>query len=306
MNYSRNLSEELKRFFTGRSMLAILIMINIGVWILTKAVYVVFYLYNHPDVSLADTWILHYFALPALTGELASRPWTLVSYMFLHIDFWHILFNMLWLFWFGRIFMEYLNSRQLLFTYLAGGLTGGLLYILAFNIFPVFHTTIEASVALGASASVMAIVTAISFFVPNYSIQLLFIGRVRILYLAILLFIFDFIAIPSGNAGGHIAHIGGALFGYFFSLWMRKTKYAYSTGVFTSLLKKLTNLFSTGRGSSAPPPYAGRPKADEEYNAEKNLHQKRIDTILEKISRGGYDSLTKDEKDLLFRSSGKK
>lgn len=306
MNYSRNLSEEIKRFFTSGSSLALLILINAGVWILTKAVYVLFFLYNHPDVTLADAWILHHFALPALTGELAARPWTLVTYMFLHVDFFHILFNMLWLFWFGRIFLEYLNSRQLLFTYLAGGLAGGLLYILAFNIFPVFYNTIGVSVALGASASVMAIVTAISFFVPNYSIQLLLIGRVRILYLAVILFIFDFFAIPTGNAGGHIAHIGGALFGYFFSLWLRKTKYAYSTGAFTSLMKKIAGIFHRQKGRSTPPPYSGRPKDDETYNAEKNLHQKRIDTILEKISRGGYDSLTREEKDILFRSSGKK
>ena len=270
MNYSRNLSDEIKHFFRGGSVLAILILINVGVWILTKAVYVIFFLYNHPNVTLADSWILNYFALSANTAELASRPWTLVTYMFLHIDFWHILFNMLWLFWFGRIFMEYLTSRQLLFTYLAGGLAGGLLYILAFNFFPVFHNTIETSVALGDSASVMAIVTAISFFVPNYSIQLLFIGSIKLLYLAIILFVFDFFAIPAGNAGGHIAHIGGAFFGYFFSLWLRKTRYAYSTGVFTSLLKKAGRLFRNGPRVSSPPPYSGRPKTDEDYYAEKN------------------------------------
>jgi membrane associated rhomboid family serine protease len=277
----------------------------VGVWILTKVVYVIFYLYNHPDVAFADNWILHYFSLPASTGDLAGRPWTLVSYMFLHTEFWHILFNMLWLYWFGRIFMEYLNSRQLLFTYLAGGLTGGLLFVFAYNVFPVFHPSLEASVALGASASVMAIVTTISFFVPNYTIQLLFIGRIRILYLAVLLFIFDFIAIPTGNAGGHIAHIGGAFFGYFFSLWIRKTTYAYSTGVFISLFKKLAGLIRPKPKVSSSNTYSARPKSDDTYNAEKNLHQQRIDSILEKISRGGYDSLTKEEKDLLFRSSGK-
>jgi membrane associated rhomboid family serine protease len=306
MNYSRNLSDEIKHFFRGGSVLAILIMINLGVWILTKAVYVIFYLYNHPDVAHADSLILNYFALSSNPMDLASRPWTLITYMFLHIDFWHILFNMLWLFWFGKIFMEYLTSKQLLFTYLAGGLAGGLLYILAFNIFPVFQNTHEPSLALGASASVMAIVTAISFFVPNYSIQLLFIGRIRILYLAILLFVFDFIAIPTGNAGGHIAHIGGAFFGYFFSLYMRKTMYAYSTGVFTSIFKKVGRLFRPGLRVSSPlHPNSGRPKTDEDYNVEKNSRQKRIDAILEKISRGGYDSLTKEEKDFLFRSSGK-
>jgi len=305
MNYSRNLSDEFKRFFRSGSMLSILILINFAVWILTKVVYVLFYLYNHPDVAQAESWILHYFALPANPGDLASRPWTMFSYMFLHINFWHIVFNMLWLFWFGRIFMEYLSSRQLLFTYLAGGLAGGLLYVLAYNIFPVFHTSLEASVALGASASVMAIVTAISFFVPNYSIQMLFIGRIRILYLAILLFVFDFIAIPAGNAGGHIAHIGGAFFGYSFSLYLRKTKYSYSTGAFTSLLKNIGRVFKPRFKMSATHPYSGRPKTDEDYNAEKKLYQKKIDTILEKISRGGYDSLTKEEKDFLFRSSGK-
>ena len=304
--YNSNPLDEIKRIFRQKSILSTLILINTGVWILVKALQVLFYLFNHPDVAIADDWITHYFALPAAFPSLSERPWTFLTYMFLHIDFWHILFNMLWLFWFGRIFMEYLTSRQLLFTYLAGGLAGGLLYILAFNIFPVFHNTIESSLALGASASVMAIVTAISFYVPNYTIQLLFIGRIRILYLAIILFIFDFFAIPTGNAGGHIAHIGGAFFGYFFSLWMRKTKYAYSTGVFTSLLKKVGRLFKPGPRISSRPPYSGRPKADEEYNAEENLHQKRIDTILEKISRGGYESLTKEEKDFLFRSSGKK
>jgi membrane associated rhomboid family serine protease len=304
MNYSRNLSDEIRHFFRGGSVLSILILINIGVWVLAKALTVFFYLYNHPDIVL-DKMILDYFALPANLSELASRPWTLFTYMFLHLDFWHILFNLMWLFWFGRIFLEYLTSRQLLFTYIAGGLAGGLLYILAFNIFPKFQESIDVSVALGASASVMAIVTAISFFVPNYSIQLIFIGRIRILYLAILLFIFDFFAIPTGNAGGHIAHIGGAFFGYFFSLWMRKTNYAYSTGAFSALLNKIGKLFKPGPRFSSRTPYAERPKTDEDYNAEKNFHQKKIDAILEKISRGGYDSLTKEEKDFLFRSSGK-
>lgn len=305
MNYSQNLSNEIKRFFNSGSVLSILILINISVWILTKVVFVLFFLYNHPDVTFSENWILHYFALPANPVALLSRPWTLISYMFLHIDFFHILFNMLWLFWFGRIFMEYLTSRQLLFTYLAGGLAGGFLYLIAYNLFPVFHNTFETSVALGASASVMAIVTAISFFVPNYSIQLLFIGRIRILYLALILFFFDLIAIPDGNAGGHIAHIGGALLGYLISLWWRKTKYSYSTGVFTSFFRSFKQLFNPRLKVSSSHSYSARPKTDEDYNAEKNSRQKRIDIILEKISRGGYDSLTKEEKDFLFRSSGK-
>ncbi|MCX6244225.1 MAG: rhomboid family intramembrane serine protease [Bacteroidetes bacterium] len=306
MYTARNPLDYLKNYFRSGSMPAILILVNVGVWILTKAVYVIFFLFNHPDTAVADSWILHYFALPASAPEFASRPWTLLSYMFLHLDFWHILFNMLWLFWFARIFMEYLNSRQLLFTYIFGGIAGGLLYFAAFNIFPVFQASLPVSVALGASASVMAIVTAIAFYVPDYSIQLLFIGRIRILYLAIILFVFDFFAIPTGNSGGHLAHIGGALFGYFFSLWIRKTKYSYGQGVFTSLFMKVRNLFRPRLRVSQPSPDQGRAKTDDEYNVEKRMNQERIDRILEKISRGGYDSLTKEEKELLFRSSGKK
>jgi len=306
MYTARNPIDYMRNYLRSGSMPAILILINAGIWVLTKAVYVIFYLYNQPDTAVAESWILHNFALPASLPELANKPWTLVTYMFLHLDFWHILFNMLWLFWFGRIFMEYLNSRQLLFTYLFGGIAGGLLYIAAYNIFPVFQNTLPVSMALGASASVMAIVTSISFYVPDYSIQLLFIGRIRILYLAIILFIFDFFAIPAGNSGGHLAHIGGALFGYFFSLWIRKIKYASSPGVFSGLFMKLKNAFKPGPRISRPSSYQGRPKSDDEYNAEKRDNQVRIDRILDKISRGGYDGLTKEEKEFLFRSSGKK
>ena len=305
MSYTRNPLNDIKYFFRSGSLLSILILVNAGVWILTKAVYVVFFLYNHPDTALADAWTLHFLALPALPEALIVRPWTLITYMFLHLDFWHILFNMLWLFWFGRIFLEYLTSRQLLFVYIAGGIAGGLIYIAAYNIFPVFSSTLQASIALGASASVMAIVTAISFYVPDYSIRLLFVGRVRILYIAILLFIFDFLAIPAGNSGGHVAHIGGALFGFVFALWIRRKKYSISPGFFSLLSRKIRNIGRIRFTSSKTSPYAGRPKTDAEYNVEKVSRQKRIDTILEKISRGGYDSLTKEEKEFLFKSSGK-
>jgi membrane associated rhomboid family serine protease len=306
MNYTSNLTDEIKRFFRSGSVFSILILINIVIWILTKFIYVIFFLYNHPDAALADSWILHYFALPANSVFLAARPWTIVSYMFLHLDFFHILFNMLWLFWFGRIFLEYLSSKQLLFIYIAGGLAGGLLYVFAFNIFPVFHSMRDASVALGASASVMAIVTAISFYVPRYSIRLLFIGNIRIVYLAIALFIFDFIAIPTGNSGGHIAHIGGAFFGYFFAIWLRRKKNLYTTGFINTILNSINRIFKPRMKVSSSKPWTARPKTDDEYNAEKTVHQKKLDSILEKISKGGYESLTKEEKDLLFRSSGKK
>jgi membrane associated rhomboid family serine protease len=227
--------------------------------------------------------------------------------MFLHIDFWHILFNMLWLFWFGKIFLEFMDSRQLLVTYLVGGLAGGVLYILAFNAFPVFRNVLPESLALGASASVMAIVTAISFYAPNYSVQLILIGRVKIIYMALILFVIDFFAIPSGNAGGHLAHIGGALWGFSYVLMIKHgvlgPVFGRSGDIFTRMIK----FFRPGKMHvSHKDPETRRSMTDDEYNLEKNIQQKRIDSILEKISKGGYDSLTREEKELLFKSSGKK
>ncbi|NTV83592.1 MAG: rhomboid family intramembrane serine protease, partial [Bacteroidales bacterium] len=221
MNYNQNPFQDLGRFFRSRAILPRLILINVAIWLAIGIMRVFSFLLDVPDASLTNL-IVDYLALPAATESLILRPWTLVTYMFLHIDPLHLLFNMLWLFWFGKIFLEFLNSRQLLLVYILGGISGGLLYVLFYNIFPVFEKSLELSVALGASASVMAIVTAISLYVPGYSVQLFLIGRIRIFYIALFLFILDFFMIRSQNAGGHIAHIGGALFGLSYILVRRK------------------------------------------------------------------------------------
>jgi membrane associated rhomboid family serine protease len=300
--------DELKLFFRKGSALPVLIAINLGVWMLVKVIYVILFLYNHPGAEAADSLVLHFLALPASWAQLSTRPWTLVTYMFLHLDFFHILFNMLWLYWFGKIFLEYLKPRDLVTVYLAGGLAGGILYVLAFNIFPVFNQQLELSLALGASASVMAIVAAISFYVPEYSISLIFIGRVKIIYLALVLFFFDFFEIPGSNSGGHIAHIGGALFGFFWIMVHRGSFTNPFRNIFAGLFKPFWNRFNQGKNkynSGDSNASYTRPKTDEEYNVEKAAKQKRIDAILEKISKGGYESLNKEEKEFLFSSSGK-
>ncbi|MCK9422830.1 MAG: rhomboid family intramembrane serine protease [Bacteroidales bacterium] len=306
-NQLSNPFEELKRFFRQGSALSFLIIINVAVWIFIQLINVILFLYNKPDTSLTSGWILHVFALPASLPLLVSKPWTLVTYMFLHIEIWHLIFNMLWLYWFGKIFMEFLTSRQLLNVYFLGGIAGGLVYVLAFNIFPVFSPIVSASFALGASASVMAIVTAISFYVPTYTIRLLFIGQVKILYLAIILFVFDFFMIPSGNAGGHLAHIGGALCGFIYILVYKTSKASGNFRSSPSFFTNLKNKFSSKQGSyNRSSDHIRRPLSDEEYNIRKKENQKRIDEILEKISKGGYDSLTKEEKEFLFSTSGKR
>ena len=297
---------DIRNFFRQKSVLSYFIIINIVVWILIQAFRVLAFLFDKPDSAAAFSSVIDYLAVPASLPILMERPWTLITYMFLHVSIWHILFNMLWLYWFGRIFMEYLTQKQLFWVYVMGGLAGAFVYILAFNIFPVFAPAIEISYALGASASVMAIVTAISFHVPNYTIYLLFFGRVKIIYLAIALFIFDFFMIPSGNAGGHIAHIGGAVLGFLYIKSLRPSSIsAYRhQGSFSTWFSRLF----TVRKRSGPTGTKGdyrHPVSDEDYNYQKSQQQKRIDMILDKISKGGYDSLTREEKEFLFKSSGK-
>lgn len=310
MNYrtgsERNLFEDARTFFREGSVLSMLILLNVSVWALIQVLKVFFFFLHGPGADPLTTELMHALAIPAALPVLVLKPWTLVTYMFLHFDFWHILFNMLWLFWFGKIFLEFLPSRQLLLIYLLGGISGGLVYVLAFNIFPVFSGIVAASWALGASASVMAIVTAISVYVPNYTIQLLLVGRLKIFYLALILFVFDFFMIPSGNAGGHLAHIGGAIFGAVYILAYRYSVNA-EPGSFLNSIRRLFKQKPSFRGEQRHDTrtQAGRPMTDDEYNARKRDNQRRIDEILEKISKGGYDSLTREEKDFLFKSSTK-
>ncbi len=224
--------------------------------------------------------------------------------MFLHEGFLHILFNMLWLFWFGKIFLEYLDQKKLLSVYLLGGLVGGALFILSYNVFPAFQQTLYGSIALGASAAVMAIVMTISFYVPDYKINMMFIGPLKLKYLALAVIVIDILSIQGDNAGGHIAHLGGALFGFVYASQIRKGK-DISRG-FNRIMDWVFSLFK--RRSKLKVEYkrpAGKSETDIEFKQRKAGEQKEIDHILEKISKSGYDALSKKEKEILFRSSKK-
>ena len=299
---SQNPLENFREFFRNNNMLVKLIVINVLVWLVIMFIDVIFYLFK---ADFTDG-LLQWLAVPASLSKLLVRPWTLLTYMFLHYDFWHILFNMLWLYWFGRIFLEYLNERQLLATYLFGGLAGAAFYILSYNIFPKFQDAYLMSMALGASASVMAIVVAISFYVPNYRIHLLFFGPVKIYYIAILSIILDVLMIRSGNSGGHLAHLGGAIWGFYYVYMLRKGT------DFSTLLNSIPRIKSSpgkkkARKSGFRNVYTNaRTVSDEDYNLQKKHNQEQIDRILEKISKSGYESLTREEKELLFRTSNKK
>ena len=197
----------LKRTFQSGNILSKLIYINVGLFILIRLASVLFMLFNVQGVPF-----LQYLQLPASPELLLFRPWTLFTYMFTHFDFLHILFNMLWLYWFGGLFLNFFNERQLGGLYILGGLAGAILFVLAYNIFPYFQNVVSFSYLMGASASVMAIVFAVSFYRKDLEINLFLIGRIKLIYLAIFTLVIDLLAMTSDNAGGHIAHIGGALF----------------------------------------------------------------------------------------------
>ncbi|MCK4465314.1 MAG: rhomboid family intramembrane serine protease, partial [Bacteroidales bacterium] len=214
-----NLIDEIKISFKQGSSLTKLIYINLGVFLSIKSVQIFFFLFNTPEGS---EFFIRWLAVPSNLSELIRKPWTVLTYMFVHEGFLHILFNLLWLFWFGKIFLEYLDQKKLVGVYILGGLSGALLYIFSFNVFPVFGSIAAESIAIGASASVIAIVIAISVYVPNYTVYLLFFGPVKIKYIAILIFIFTSVLDFSTNTGGKIAHIGGALFGFIYTRQYRK------------------------------------------------------------------------------------
>ena len=287
-----NIWDEIKESFKEGSALTRLIYINLGLFLIIRITNVFYFLAGTPFPFL--DWL----ALPADFSKLASRPWTLVTYMFLHFDFLHILFNLLWLYWFGQIFLQYLSHKQLLGLYILGGIAGALLYSLAYNLFPAFNLERFGSTMVGASAAIMAIVIAIAAIAPNYTLNLLLLGPVKLKYIAIFTIIIDAISIQNSNAGGHIAHLGGAFMGYIFAVQYKKGKDI--TSGLNKLLDFLSALFK--RKPKMKVSYK-KPSDDKEYNKIKIDQQKEIDRILDKIAKGGYNSLSKEEKDFLFRSS---
>jgi len=285
-----NLLDEIKESFKEGSALTRLIYINLAVFLVIRLANVFYFLAGIPFPFL--DWL----ALPADFGTLASRPWTLLTYMFLHFDFLHILFNLLWLYWMGQIFLGYFDQNKLVSIYLLGGITGGLFYVAGYNLFPVFSGFIADSRLLGASASVIAIIAALAVHAPNHTLHLMFIGPVKMKYIALFSVLMYVIGISSTNAGGNLAHLGGAFWGMIYILQLRrgidmgKGINQMNTGI-KKLFAPKQNVKLTYR----------KPVDDIEYNRMKNQDQVHMNEILEKISKSGYDSLSKEEKEILFR-----
>ena len=284
-----------------------LILINIVVFVLFGFIEVFFNLFKIPDEIY--TKFERYFSLSAHPSEIVRKPWTIVSYMFMHGGFLHIIINMLLFYWFGKIFQEYLRDRKLVATYLMGGISGGLIYILAYQTFPAL--TNMHSYMVGASAGVIAIIVATATLLPNNSMNLMFLGPVKLKYIAIVFVLLDVISLRDmENIGGHFAHLGGAFYGYIYIKLLQGG---------TDIGGWLSGILDMFRAAFKPKPkfkvhkggqYHKNPNAKQASSKEKSapktdFNQLEIDSILDKIAKSGYDSLSEREKDVLFNASKK-
>lgn len=260
--------------------------------------------------SEAYVWLIDLLQIPASPHDFLFRPWTLITYFFTHEDIFHILFNLLFLYWFGRLIVEYLGARRLVALYVLGGIAGGLTYMLIYNLLPYFHAQIENSRMLGASAAAFSVAVGASTLLPNYTFHLLFLGPIRIKYIAFFYIILSLAQTIGPNAGGNLAHLGGAVMGYLFIKLLQNG---------TDLGKPVYSIMETwSRLFRKRPPMRVTYREKQVYrnttvyssaSAASSIEipdQDEVDTILDKISKSGYESLTKEEKQKLFRASQQK
>jgi len=297
--------DEIKRSYLQGSMLLRLIFINIGVFLLLHVVAIGAFLMNVPGDA-----VLQWLELPSDLWLLLKRPWTLVTYMFVHYGLLHILFNMLWLYWLGRIFMEFFSAKHLTGLYLLGGWGGALLYLLSANLLPYFTSHAGVYYLMGASASVVAIVVATAVYAPDYKIGLLFLGEVSIKWIAIVTVLISLLSMEGGNVGGNIAHLGGAVVGAWFALSIKRGHDI--TRPINAAIDSVVGLFN-GRSWHWPEFKRTQPQhteARQQSSRQSRPHrpddlvsEEELDIILGKIKQAGYDALTDEEKDKLFKAS---
>lgn len=297
-----NIIEDITSNFKNGNILTRLIYINAGLFLFLGLINVLLRIFDYSDI-----WA-YYFKLPAFFPELLKQPWSIITYMFMHQDFIHLIFNLLALYWFGKIFISYFNQRQLLGLYILGGLGGAFSYIFAYNFIPYFEKDILVSYLVGASASVMAIIFALVRYIPNKEINLALIGPVKLKYLGISMLVLDIIGTTSTNAGGCIAHIGGASVGFLFS------NLYISDRDITSYINRVINFINNfwNRQIKHKPKftvYTNTNKSNKQWNMgnskTKREDNDEINRILDKIKKTGYTNLSEEEKKRLFELSSK-
>ncbi len=317
-----NIGNDLRRQFSpSGKMINQIIVVNVALFFALGVIHVILKLGGLDTENLMRDVL----SVPSDLSKLLVRPWTLLSYGITHYPFdssgfWHILFNMLWLFWFGRILEEYLGKRKILPIFIWGVLAGAVFYLLAYNLLPMFSETKNIAQLNGASAGVMAIAWATVALLPEHRLHLLFIGPVKILYIALFMTLLHIIGLTGTNAGGNFAHLGGALMGFLFiHLYQKGTDLSVGVNNFLdwsaelfSRKKKMKVVYSQKRKPKRKKekarvrtqPKSKRSKSGKLENSE--AEQAKIDAILDKISQSGYESLSEEEKAFLFNMSKKK
>ena len=268
------------KFFKSDSALLPYIGINTIIFILVSLFSLISFLSGQQ--GFVSNLVNEYVAFPASKDLWLTHFYTVISYQFFHADFFHILFNMLWMYWMGRLFLDFLKPRQFHFVYIAGGIFGAIFFALIYNLLPAYKPFADVAILIGASASVMAIFTALTTLVPNYTLHLLLIGPIKIKYLLAVYIFLDIIAIEKFD-GGSLSHLGGAFLGF----------------IYIKLLQNGTDLTKI---------FERKPKLKVVRNQEprkstNTVNQREVDAVLDKISKSGYDKLSKEEKEILFRAS---
>lgn len=274
-----------------------LLAINIAAFVLFKLLWVILQLFTIN--ALPYERIINLFYFPSSPVAFLFKPWTLITYQFMHAGFFHLLFNMIMLYFAGRIFREYLGDKKLLSVYLIGGICGAVLFMLAYQFFPLFAQARSSSVVLGASASVLAVLTAAGTLLPRYTVHLMFLGPVRLVYIVLFLVVVDFLSLAGGNAGGSFAHLGGVIWGF---TYIKTLQSGTDLGAWlNNLLDKIKGLFTRRRPKPKINYYNENPRIKKP--GKRVITQEEVDLILDKIAQSGYDSLTQHEKDVLFQAS---
>lgn len=277
------LTQDIKNKFSTLNVLEKIIAVNAVVFIIEKL------------FRLGLVWL----KLPSNFLDFIVQPWSIVTYAFLHADFFHILFNMLWLYFIGRIILNLFNPKTALNIYFLGAISGGLLFMLGYQVFPnVFGGN---SSLVGASAAVRALLIFICAYMPNQEVRF-FTFNLKLWYLAVAIIALDVIGLSGGNAGGNLAHLGGALLGYFYAKQLLQGNDIGKS--FERFMDSIVSMFKRSKKSPLKTVHKNKGKVGGYTKSDFNEfnNQKKIDVILDKISKSGYDSLTAEEKDFLFRA----
>lgn len=296
---------DIQQAFRSGTMVTRLIIINFSVFVLVTLTKVVLFLFNGGNgIPAYFDDLLHLFCMPSDWRTLLWHPWSLITHMFLHEGFWHVLSNLFFLYLVGPIVGDLVGDRRVLPVYLLGGLAGGVLFLVSKFFLPYLSLY-----ALGASGAVMALAGAAVTLAPDYRVMLFFLGEVKLKYIVLVVVLLDLLGIANmDNTGGHLAHIGGFATGLFMMNQLRDGKdWAEPMNRF---LDRFFGLFSR-KSRPKPaikrkmPPPANTAVGSRKTDPESLSMQERLDDILAKIKSSGYDSLTPEEKEFLYETSKK-